>query len=119
MLSTEEITADDDLEELLIDLKNKRKTLQGELKQISQRAHLPIWKFGDAKIELFVKAVKKVLFSEDRTLTKSFLRATIDRIEVSSSKMEVIGSKMGMINAISKTKMGTSLEVPISVSIWR
>lgn len=119
MLSTEEIAADDDLDELLSDLKSKRKTLELELKQITQRAHLPIWKFGDAKIQLFVKAVKNVLFSEDRTLTKSFLRATIDRIDASSTKIEVIGSNMGMINAISKTKMGTSFEVPTSVSIWR
>ena len=119
MLSTEEIAADEDLDELLNDLKCKRKTLEIELKQIKQRAHLPIWKFGDAKIQLFVKAVRKVLFSKDRTLTKSFLRATIDRIDVRSTEIEIVGSNMAMINAISKTKMGTSYEVPTSVSIWR
>lgn len=119
MLSSEEIAIDKDLEELIDDLKRKRKTLENDLMQIKQRAHLPIWKFGESKIIKFTEIVKKVLFSEDVTLVKSFLKTVIERIDVSVEDISIVGSNMGMIHAISKTKMGTSNEVPIFVSIWR
>jgi len=119
MISKEQIAADPELDDVLDDLKKKRNTLEEELKNIKRRTNLPIWKFGDKKINAFMKVVQNVLLSEDSLLTKSFLRTIIDRIEVSPSKLTMVGSNMNMMYAISKTKMGTSSEVPTFVSMWR
>ena len=119
MLSKDQIAADKDLDEILDDLKNKRNTLEEDLQVINRRSSIPIWKFGDKKKLIFIEAIKKVLMSSDKNLTKAFLRTIITKIEVKPTEVTIIGSNMQMLNAISKTKMGTSNEVPTFVSMWR
>lgn len=119
MLSKEKIAVDKDLDELLDDLKNKRNTLEEELLIIKRRSSIPIWKFGDKKKLMFIKIIKKVLLYNDKNLTKAFLRSIISRIDVKPTEATIIGGNIQMLNAISKTKMGTSNEVPIFVSMWR
>jgi hypothetical protein len=51
--------------------------------------------------------------------TKAFLRTIISKMDVKPTEVTIIGSNIPMLNAISKTKMGTSNEVPTFVSMWR
>lgn len=90
--------------------------LEEELQIIKRRSSIPIWKFGDKKKMIFIKIIKKVLLSNDKSLTKAFL---ISRIDVKPTEATISGSNIQMLNAISKTKMGTSIEVPTFVSMWR
>jgi hypothetical protein len=119
MLSKDEIAADKDLDEILGDLKNKRNTLEEELQIIKRRSSIPIWKFCDKNELIFIETIKKVLLSGNKTLTKAFLRTIISKIDVKPTEVTIIGSNIQMLNAISKTKMGTSNEVPTIVSMWQ
>lgn len=119
MLSREEISSDEDLNELLSDLRKKKHTLKSELEDVKRRSQIPIWKFGETKVDTFTKITKMVLLGSDHDYRKSFLRATISQITVDNENLTFKGSNLALLDLVSKTKMGTSNEVPTFVSIWR
>jgi len=101
-------------------LTNRVSSIEEEIHFLKRSSSLPIFKFGEGKVELFLKQFKRAIFeSNNPELVKSYLMCVIDRIEVTSDKALIKGGKVQLMETISKTKMGTSNEVPTFVSIWR
>ncbi|SEL12243.1 Site-specific DNA recombinase [Colwellia chukchiensis] len=103
-------------------LDNKKVALEEvgfSIQQIQMRSKIPLKKFGPNQINAFVKASKKVLAGSNEDITKQLLLKIVDKILVSKKKVTVFGSNFKLAEIVSKTKMGTSLEVPTFVSIWR
>ncbi|MDP7591130.1 MAG: hypothetical protein QF552_00220, partial [Litorilituus sp.] len=71
------------------------------------------------QVEAFVKAAINVLSATNQKNSKQVLLKIIDKILVNREKIEVFGSNFKIAEFVSKIKMGTSLEVPTFVSIWR
>ena len=95
-------------------------SIEEEIHFLKRSSSLPIFKFGEGKVELFLKQFKSALFDSNKPeLAKSYLMTVIDKIEVTSDKALIKRGKVRLMETISKTKMGTPNEVPIFVSIWR
>jgi hypothetical protein len=67
----------------------------------------------------FVNATINVLALSNKENTKQILLKIIDKIIIGKEKIEVFGGKFKLAEFVSKTKMGTSNEVPTFVSMWR
>jgi len=119
MVAEEILELDDTLKENLNDNKSALKNVNYSIDEIKTRAKLPLKKFGKAQIAGFVKAIIKVLARSNEENSKQILLKIIDKIVVGKDKMEVVGAKFKLAEFISKTKMGTSNEVPTFVSMWR
>jgi site-specific DNA recombinase len=109
-------------ETLKENLQNKKSILSNvnfSIDEIKTRAKLPLKKFGKPQVEAFVKAAINVLSGTNQENSKQVLLKIIDKILVNKEKIEVFGSNFKIAEFVSKTKMGTSNEVPIFVSMWR
>ena len=110
---------DETLKENLQNKKTILSNLNFSIYEIKTRAKLPLKKFGKPQVEAFVKAAINVLSATNQKNSKQVLLKIIDKILVNREKIEVFGSKFKIAEFVSKRKMGTSLEVPTFVSIWR
>jgi hypothetical protein len=119
MVAEEILVLDDTLKENLNDNKSALKNVNYSIDEIKTRSKLPLKKFGKAQIASFVKATIKVLACSNEENSKQILLRVIDKILVDKEKIEVIGAKFKLAEFVSKTKMGTSNEVPTFVSMWR
>jgi DNA invertase Pin-like site-specific DNA recombinase len=118
-VSQNQLKLDETLSEFLESQKKEQKTLEIEIELIKKRTNLALWKFGDNQKELFIKVIREVFSSGNVNASKAYLLAIVDKIIVRPNEIEVSGANMKLLNTISETKMGTSIEVPIYVSIWR
>ena len=118
-VAEEILVLDDTLKENLNDNKSALKNVNYSIDEIKTRSKLPLKKFGKAQITSFVKATIKVLARSNEVNSKQILLKVIDKILVGKEKIEVIGAKFKLAEFVSKTKMGTSNEVPIFVSMCR
>jgi len=119
MVADEVFEMDETLKENLQNKKYILNNLNFSIDEIKTRAKLPLKKFGKPQVEAFVKATINVLSATNQENSKQVLLKIIDKILVNKEKIEVFGSNFRIAEFVSKTKMGTSSEVPTFVSIWR
>jgi DNA invertase Pin-like site-specific DNA recombinase len=119
MVADEVFEMDDTLKENLENKKTILSNVNFSIDEIKTRAKLPLKKFGKPQVEAFVKAAISVLSGTNLENSKQVLLKIIDKILVNKEKIEVFGSNFKIAEFVSKTKMGTSNEVPTFVSIWR
>jgi len=118
-VSQNQLKLDDHLNCYLEGLKNQKETLQKEIEDIKRRSKLSYWRFGDKNKAKFINAVLDVFSDNNKIAAKAYLLAIVDIITVSVDEVIIKGGNYKLVNSISKTKTGTSNEVPISVSEWR
>jgi len=119
MVADEVFEMDETLKENLQNKKSVLSNINYSIDEIKTRAKLPLKKFGKPQVEAFVKATVSVLSNQNQENSKQILLKIIDRILVNKDKIEVCGANFKIAEFVSKTKMGTSYEVPTFVSIWR
>jgi len=92
---------------------------------LSQIYYLVISGFWCEEIDKYIKkhigmlCFVSVLSGTNLENSKQVLLKIIDKILVNKDKIEVLGLNFKIAEFVSKTKMGTSDEVPTFVSIWR
>jgi DNA invertase Pin-like site-specific DNA recombinase len=119
LISEGTIELDETLNELLESKNFTLTKLTQSINSIKKRAQLPLKKFGKNQITTFVKATKEVLTDTNKEGCKQLLMKVIEKVSVSETKITVYGTKFQLAELVSKTKMGTSNEVPTFVSMWR
>lgn len=119
-VSEDELLLDEYFKAHMESLKNENMTITREINFIKGMTTLPVLRFGKKKIFEFIHSMKQALNNKKESeLLKSYILAVVDKIEVSSDKAIIKGSKIKLMDAISKKKMGTDFSVPTFVSIWR
>ena len=113
------IELDDILKENLEQKKRSLGSITNSIEQIRARTKLPLKKFGTKQIEAFVQAAQDVLTNQSNESAKQLLLLLVSNILIYKEKLIISGVKFNLAEIISKTKMGTSNEVPMFVSIWR
>jgi DNA invertase Pin-like site-specific DNA recombinase len=119
MLSNDKISLDDTLTEHLNNKRHEFSNINSSIEDLKYQLKLPLKKFGKAQINRFVEVTKMVLAQSNQETSKQILIKIIDKILVRKEKIEVYCGKFKLVEFVSKTKMGTSKEVPIFVSMWR
>jgi site-specific DNA recombinase len=119
MVADEVFEMDETLSENLQNKKSVLNNVNYSIDEIKTRAKLPLKKFGKPQVEIFVKAAINVLSDANQENSKQVLLKIIDKILVTKEKIEVLGCNFKIAEFVSKTKMGTSNEVPTFVSMWR
>ena len=119
LLSEGTIQADETLTSHLDNLKNERILLKTKIEELKSRTKLPLKKFGKLQIRAFINAAKNIFMGKNKESAKQLLLQLVDKIEVSDSEIKTSGTKFSLIELVSQTKMGTSSEVPIFVTMWR
>ncbi|WP_154217226.1 hypothetical protein, partial [Vibrio parahaemolyticus] len=74
---------------------------------IKAQGHLPIRKFGDKQIEVFVKVMRRLFREQDDEAKKILYLSLLQEVRVFPDKLILKGSKLGMLAMVSKTKEGT------------
>jgi hypothetical protein len=119
-VSLGEIEVDNYFKSHIDDLKKEDHYLKHEVIKLQKQTSLPFKKFGVNQINLFTEEMKKILLdTKNEALLKRYLSVIIEKITVYNHKAIVTGSKLNLAILASKTKRGTSNEVPPFVSIWR
>lgn len=92
---------------VLIDLANARKQVAPSIEQITP-----------PQIAMFSEAMHQQL--RDKGFAKRYLQLLVDEIRVGESDATIVGSELGLLEAISAhKKIGTCEQVPIFISKWR
>ena len=110
---------DDSYAEYLAGLQNQRSELQGKIETIKAQGRLLLRKFGEKQIDNFVGVIRRVFKELDNDSKKALYLNLLKEVRVYPNKITISGSKLGMLNMVSKTKEGTSELVPSFVSMWR
>jgi hypothetical protein len=118
-IADEILELDETLNENLQNKKTQLKALEKSIEVIKCRSKIPLKKFGKNHIQMFVEAATLILSNSNTDSCKQLLLKIIDKILVKKNEIIVRGTKFILAEFVSKTKMGTSLEVPTFVSIWR
>jgi site-specific DNA recombinase len=119
MVAEEILELDETLKGNLNNNKTALQNVNYSIDEIKSRSKLPLRKFGNAQITCFINAIIKVFVRSNEENSKQILLKVIDKILVGKDKIEVIGARFKLAEFVSKTKMGTSNEVPTFVSMWR
>ena len=121
LLASEELDLDESTRQTITELKGRLDSLEGESRLLSEKVKLPIKKFGQKHIKLFVQAAKNVLSGDDKEATKSFLASVIKEIKVRPNKAKMVGGLFPLAMIISRIDQNLASEdgVPIFISKWR
>jgi len=114
-----QITLDVTLKSHLSNLIKEQSFLKKENDYLRQQNNIAILKFGERKAKAFCKAIKKAIKESGDEFLKSLLLATVKEIKVFKEEVSIKSYNYQLVNTVSKTKMGTSIEVPTLVSMWR
>ena len=107
---------DSTLQERSEKLKAKREDVINRMSRSSRRRNLP--EFQPSHVRSVCKALRQKLTDRSSGFGKAYLKYLISEIKVTGREAVVTGSKEALAVAVAETKMGTSIEVPSSVSIW-
>lgn len=119
-VSEEEVLIDSYFKTHIQSLKSRVSSIEEDIHFLKRSTSLPIFKFGEKKVELFLKKFKRTLIENNNSeLTKSYLLTVIDKIEVTRGEILIKGGKVKLMEAISKTKSGSLSRVPTFISMWR
>ena len=104
-------------------LKNYEKEIhyfESTIKAIELKMSLPVKRFGKNQLRLFVKACQNVLSGGNQEATKALLLSTIDKVEISTEGVQVLGKRLKLLaNISSYDTRHSELRVPSLISIWR
>lgn len=120
LLSEEKISLDDTLSKHIATLRKQIKALQIQREALEREASSRIWNYGKEQIKLFIESSFQILASNNHNAIKAFLSSIVSKIEVYPKAVKIVGMNYALVDRISKAKkVGTSLEVPTSLLIWR
>ena len=71
-----------------------------------------------SQVEVFGKALRKKLMSNDSTLAKSYLNILVDEIRIEDKQATIRGSFDALAATMNQIKMGTD-QVPTFIHDWR
>ncbi len=118
-IAAKESLIDDSYADYLTGLQHQRAELQEKIDMIKAQGNLPIRKFGDKQIEVFVKVMRRLFREQDDEAKKILYLSLLQEVRVFPDKLILKGSKLGMLAMVSKTKEGTRILVPSFISKWR
>ena len=120
LLADDKITLDEYLSNLINSLKKQIDSLRDKKVEIDKICSSGVWNYGQQQIANFIENSFQILASDNPNTIKAFLKSIIHEIVVYPKVVKVIGGNNILVEHMSKAKkMGTSVEVPTSLTIWR
>lgn len=71
-----------------------------------------------SQVDLFGKALRKLLQVKDSSLIKSYVQLLVDEVLIEDDEAVIRGSQDSLAHALQQMKMGTNIQVPTLIHDW-
>jgi hypothetical protein len=71
-----------------------------------------------SQVDLFGKALRKLLQAKDSSLIKSYVQLLVDEVLIEDDEAVIRGSQDSLAHALQQMKMGTNIQVPTLIHDW-
>jgi len=107
---------DDLLQQRAQKLKTRREEITHEIATLERQQPMPMEILTKGKLDVFAKAMRKVMHERLSTTGKDYLRLLVNEIRVTGKQAEISGSYAAFMSAMVETKAETV--VPTFVPNW-
>lgn len=100
-------------------LKTAREALLIQLTEVRTAPVPPAIEYLKAsQVDLFGKALRKLLQAKDSSLIKSYVQLLVDEVLIEDDEAVIRGSQDSLAHALQQMKMGTNIQVPTLIYDW-